>query len=308
MGFLEDLDAKYLPGLAAWLDRQVRRLPTPPEPEGPAPFIVRLRRVDDRWARKGPLALVRDVPQLGAVVVAALVLSGAVVVRSRTHPPAEGRPGAEQTAGPAQPDSTHLGPQLGDSVTQYLRAARDRLATYAPGQPDGVAVAVISFTGYRTPQQVRDLLGPVQVKVIYYRAAPMPLNVVTLHDDPVQDLLKDSRKAFARAAAEPEARARELDQINPTIPGNTPEEARQKADQEKDAKNFHREAALLRGTCACIYGVVVRTRLRLLLDLVGRPEIRSIDPSRPGADLDDLTYQALLPEEKVTVTGGNQAG
>ncbi|MDQ6650205.1 MAG: hypothetical protein M3Z02_08830, partial [Actinomycetota bacterium] len=54
-----------------------------------------LRRLDDRFAARGPLALLRDVPQLGLLVIAAIFLAASALAFSRRTPtrlPA--RPGA----------------------------------------------------------------------------------------------------------------------------------------------------------------------------------------------------------------------
>ncbi|MDQ1712918.1 MAG: hypothetical protein QOE45_2368 [Frankiaceae bacterium] len=302
---LRDLDERLVPALARWLDRVLSKLPSPPEPTGPAPLIVRLRRVDDRWTRRGPLALLRDVPQLGAVALAALVLGGAVTVASRTHPPpaAQGTQAPGATIDPGA-EADHLGPQIGDKVPAYLRTSRAKLLQIGAGQPDGVVVAVVSFASYRTPAQARDLLGPIPVKRVFYRAAPLPLNQTTARSVAVADIVRDSRKEFARIAGVQSREAAELRKVAATIQ-NDPV---QKADQERDALLYSREAAVLTGPCACVFAVVVRTKLRLLLDLLAQPAVRAIDPSRPGAKIEDFDYSGLLPEEKVTVTGGNQAG
>jgi hypothetical protein len=302
---LRDLDERLVPAMAAWLDRLLDRLPTPPEPAGPAPLIVRLRRVDDRWTRRGPLAAIREVPQLGAVAVMALVFAGATVVEVRTVHTRE-RNGATPTASaPADPgaDTGHLGPQIGDKVLLYRAAARDNLNRLAISQPDGVVIAVISFSSYRTLAETRDLLGPIPVKRVFYRA-PLPINQTSARSVAVEDLMRDGRKEFDRVAAVQRAAAAELTKVARTIQ-NDPV---QRADQERDALIYSREAAILKGPCDCVFAVAVRTKLRLLVDLAGQPAVRVIDASRPGAKIEDFDLSGLLPEEKVTVTGGNQAG
>jgi hypothetical protein len=292
--------------MAEWLDRVLKKVPTPPEPSGPAPLIVRLRRVDDRWTRRGPLALVRDVPQVGAIVVFALLLAGAATVKFRHDPRAAANagpgPSASQSADPGVDDGV-LGPQIGEKVPLYLAEARDKLARIGAGQPDGVVMAVISFRTYQTPAQAAELLGPIPVKRVFYRA-PLPLTQTDARSVGVEDLVRDTRKELDRVAAAQAREAANLRQQAATIE-NDPA---QKTEQESDARIYANEAALLRGPCDCVFAVVVRTKLRLLLDLVGRPAVRAIEPSRPGAKLEDFDYFGLLPEEKVTVTGGNQDG
>jgi hypothetical protein len=301
---LRDLDERLVPAMAEWLDRVLKRLPTPPEPAGPAPLIVRLRRVDDRWTRRGPLALIRDVPQLGAVVVFALLLTGAAVVKTRHQPraAANGAPAPGASADPGV-DNGVLGPQIGAKVPLYIAESRNKLVLIAAGHPDGVVMAVISFRTYQTPAQAAELLGPIPVKRVFYRPT-LPLNQAQARSVAVEDLVRDSRKEFTRVATGLTRDAAELRKVAATIQ-NDPVF---KADHERDALIYSREAAILAGPCDCVFAVVVRTKLRLLLDLIGRPTVRVIEPSRPGARIEDFDYSGLLPEEKVTVTGGNQAG
>jgi hypothetical protein len=292
--------------MAEWVDRLVSRLPSPPEPDGPAPLIVRLRRVDDRWTRRGPLALVREVPQLGAVLVALLVLGGAITVKSRTHPTPAGANGGPSAA--ATPDLTaddgSLGPHLGDKVPLYLSAARDRLNRLAVGQPDGVVIAVVSFRHYHTPTEVRDLLGPIPVKRVFYRAAALPLKDTVPSSVAVDDIVADSAREFARVAT---VRLRESAALSKQAATITNDPA-EKASEERDATLYAREAAILKGPCDCVYAVAVRTKLRLLAEiLLDQPFVRCIDPGRPGGKIEDYDLTALLPDEKTIVTGGNQA-
>lgn len=304
MSFLKDVDEKYLPRMAEALDRVVRLFPKTPEPTGPLPVILRLRRIDDRWTAAGPLALLRDVPQLGAVLIGALVLANGATIRTRVEERREARAAAKPTASPAPfeiPDDGTLGPDIGDNVRTYVEDTKNRLRGLAPGSPDGMAVAVISFTAYRTPEQVRDLVGVLQVREVFYRA-PMPLPQGMPQTVPVIDLVADTQKDMRRVAGLREAEAKELRKVAKTIE-NDPA---QKREHEKDAQIYEREAELLRGFCPCIYAVVVRTRLRLLLDALQSNSIRTIDVSNVDAKLEDFTFTALLPEEKTTVTGGNQ--
>ena len=299
---LRDLDERLVPRIAAGLDRVARLFPKTPEPSGPLPVILRLRRLDDRWTAAGPLALLRDVPQLGAVAIGALVLASGITVAGRTRPEATAPPGTEQSPGAEAPAGDGaLGPQIGENVPAYIDDANDRLRELGEDEPDGTVVAVISFTAYRTPEQVRDLAGPLQVRQVFYRV-PMPLPQGIVRTAEVDDVVVDARREFERVAKLRSAESKELAKVAATIEGDPA----QKREHELDARLYANEAASLRGPCACVFGVVVRARLRLLLDLLGQSGVRVVDVSEVDAHLDHLTYTALLPEEKITVTGGNQ--
>lgn len=301
---LKDLDDRWLPELARRADALVRRVPKGREPLGPAPVIERLRRVDDRWTTTGPLALLREVPQLGAVAIGALVLANGIALRSRTHPkpPVAEQQQPQQTEAP-EDDDGRLGPNVGDKVVLYIAESRSHLERVGSAQPDGAAVAVVMFSNYRTPAEVRDIVGPLQVRRIFYRV-PLPLPQTSTHTAPVEDVVRDSKREFGRFAGIRKREADELLRVAATIE-NDPA---QKADQEKDAAIALREVSALKGTCRCIYAVVVRSRLRLLLDLLHVRGIRAIDSSGSGGVLESFEFTALLPEEKSVVTGGNQAG
>ena len=298
---LRDLDDRIVPRMAEALDRVARLFPKPPEPTGPLPVILRLRRLDDRWTAAGPLAVLRDVPQLGALLIGALLLVNGVTAGNRVdrRPGTEaGQPGAVEDLLPF--DGT-LGPGLGEKVDSYVAETKATLRRYAPGRPDGTVIAVISFTAYRTPEQVAEIVGPLQVRRILDRP-PVKLPEGAPRQAALQDVVNGSKRMFVRHAIEREREARNLRGV---IDTNDHDPA-QKAEDTKNEAIALREAKLLRGPCACIYGVVVRARLRLLMDALNLPGIRTIDISNVDAKLDEFTYSALLPEEKTVHTNANQ--
>lgn len=300
---LRRLDDRFVPALAAFFDKIV---PRPPEPTGPLPVILRLRRWDDRWTRRGPLALMREIPQLGALVMAALVLVNGVTVWNRSERQARQaeRTGAEPRA--EGDDRTVIGPTIGAKVSDYAAEARRRLVDGSSGQPDAAAVAVVSFSRYRSPEQVRQLVGEAAVVRIFYRP-PVPLaeaDPEASGEAEVTDLVRDAKKEFLRLAAEYDQKIKELQGV---IDTNDHDPA-QKAEDERERDRFRRKVRHLRGACECIYAVVVETKMRILVGLAGREGIRVVDPSVPNARLTDYDgYRGLLPEERVTVTAGNQA-
>lgn len=299
---LRRLDDRLVPRLAEFFDRLI---PRPPEPDGPLPVILRLRRVDDRWTQRGPLALIREVPQLGALAIAALVLASGITVANRSQPERNAGNGTEQgTPGANGDDRLAIGPQIGDSVQAYVDSTRERMTKLAADEADESTVAVVSFGQYRTPRQVADLVGGATVVRIFYRASKLTLTEAPPADAGVTDLLTDAKKEFLRVAIRKEAEAAELIRVSSTIGDTDPA---QKAEQQKDAALYTREAQQLRGDCACIYAVLVQGEVATLGELLGKPGVRAVDPGVAGARIGDYeSYTALLPEEKVTVTGGNQ--
>ena len=311
MSLLKDIDEKYVPRMAEALDRVARRFPQPPPATGPLPVILRLRRWDDRWTTAGPLALLRDIPQLGAVLLAVLVLVSGATVRSRV----EAQRAAEQRAGAGDPGPSAtpvdgggaphegvLGPQLGMQVATYLDETRKKLVTVAPRNPDAVGVAVVSFRDYKTPEEVVRLVGPVQIRQVFYRAAGLKVNQATAQSAPVEDVVADSKRAFRARARTLETEAANNRSLAATIE-NDPA---QKREHERDAALWEYEARILKGECQCVYSVVVRGRMRLLLDMANIASVRAVDISDADAKIEDFTFTGLLPEERDVVTGGNE--
>jgi hypothetical protein len=297
MNPFRDLDDRFLPTLARWADRVI---PKPPPPTGPLPVILRLRAVDDRWTADGPLALLREVPQLGAVAIAALVLASGITVASRSHPASRAE-GTQQEADTCGASGGRLGPQLGDSVPAYVDAARSRLQRAAACQPDGVAVGVVSFSRYVTVATAQQLVGPSTIRKVFYRV-PLPLPQTDARSVAVgADVAADLYKEFERIARAQLAEANELLKVAATIT-NDPA---QKKQNETDAAIYRREAAQLRAHCACVFAVVVESKLRVLDALGAIPGVRAVDAGR--GRLEAFDYTALLPDETVTATGGDQA-
>jgi len=106
----------------------------PPSPRS------RLLRLDDRFAARGPLALLRDVPQLGLLLIASIFLAASALAFTRRTPP---RPvaAAGPVSAPSQPTGstdplaapvTRVGPVDGTPVPGYVDAAR---ASWPAGSP-----------------------------------------------------------------------------------------------------------------------------------------------------------------------------
>lgn len=312
---LADLDQRVIPeaarrtaALAAWFRRALPLHDQPPHPRAvtPAPLVLRLRAVDDRWAATGALAWLRDIPQLGALAIGLIVVTAGatVVTRQEARPPptevASGPP-----VGPATPGEGGLvGPMIGDDVLTYVDEAERRLEVRAAGEPDEEVYAVVSFGAYRSPVEAAALLIPGITAIKgFYRVPPRPREQTDLLEFAIGDgaLVPEAVRAFEQRAAFRTGEVRELDQVNTTTT-----DPAQHAYNSATAAQYRREAAALKQRCACLYGVAVQAKLRVLQELAGRTGIRLVDAAPANTDLELLTFAALLPEEKVTVTRGNE--
>jgi hypothetical protein len=303
---LDDLDARVVPRVAArlraLLDGAAQRRAAARETVQAATTTVMapgpdnpLRRLDARYAGSGPLALLRDVPQLGLLLIAALVVAGAGVALERSGSPRRTTQSAEQLAAVTP---TVLGPAPGTKVATYLAAVKKRAAAVSQAAPDGMFTALVSFDSYRTPKEAQALLGDLQVKrvlahvqAVNAEVLPIPVTTALVADvDPAltaiaQRKLKD-QKEFAALAA--------------TIAGTTREEKQFKAFYVQAAATAGKEAKIYKAGCRCLFAALVRGKARDLASLPALAGVRAVDIG--GGSEDTLQVQPLLPEQTVTVT------
>jgi hypothetical protein len=106
---------------------------------------VRPRDLDDRFASSGPLGLVRDVPQLGVLLVVTVVLAGVLVARSSDE--------AQSARQRGNAGSAALGPAVGASIDEHFSTARERAVAVAATDPEARFTALVSLSDGRTPVQ-----------------------------------------------------------------------------------------------------------------------------------------------------------
>ena len=301
---LRRLDDRTLPTAARLLRRGVQVLARPtsapsgtdagapaPEPHGSRSWRDRL---DDRFAR-GPLALVRELPQVGLLAVAAVFLAGTAVVladrsdRSAVSVPQEAGPpplGAlpgeaglpNDVAGGA--GLADLGPARGQQVDAYLAGAAARLAVAAASA--GPFLALVSLDAPLTAQEVAPLLGGAGLVAVLVQvpgtgaSASVTLLDATTAPAGVSAALRD-RAATRRGDAD------ELRTLAGTVDPSTQEETDAKALFTAEAAAATAEAAQLGATCACVAALVVKGSGAALSALSGKDGVRVVDPAAPGA-------------------------
>jgi hypothetical protein len=303
---LDDLDSRLVPRMAQKLralvdsagDRRqrtgqaVRRTASAvleQSPDGP------LARLDDRFAARGPLGLLRDVPQLGMLLVAAVFLAGSGVALERSG--SQNRAdNARQRAEATIP--TTLGPAPGTKVAVYLAETRKRAVVVSAAAPDGTYSALISFSSYVTAPQAKALLADLTVsKVLAHVKAP---NAEVLPIPIPVDLVTDVSVSFAAIAKRKLTDRKEFLNLAGTITGQSKEERQFRAFYTESAKTAAIEAKAYGGACACIFAALVHGKARDLAALPALKGIRAVDIG--GGSDDTLQLQPLLPEQTVTVT------
>ncbi|HVE73700.1 MAG TPA: hypothetical protein VNA30_01210 [Mycobacteriales bacterium] len=256
-----------------------------------------LRRLDERFASRGPLAVMRDIPQLGLLVIAGLFLTGAGVALARSGP---GNQDARQSA---QSDQTPdiLGPAAGLPITPYLDEARARAAKLSREEPDRDHVGLVLLSRYLTPKDTLALLREVQVRRVYLRAQIPDQVSEILSADTMGDVESQLDDLYAETARRKTADQKEFRGLAASIEPQTKEEAQFKQFYADASLTAGKEAAAYRSGCACVFGVVVEGPARLLAELPSLSGVRGVDIAPPGRALADLTVMPLLPENTGTV-------
>ena len=266
-----------------------------------------LRRLDDRYASSGPLALVRDVPQLGLLMVAVVFVAGASVALARS--------GGEQKAATAQQQidataPTALGPDVGDSIDAYVAESRKRAVLASQGSPDGVYTAFVSFTKYLTPQQARLTLGELKVTKVVLHAQLPTADVLPVS---VQDMVPDIKKLATDVVRRKTQDAAEFTKLARSIQPKSKEEKQFQAFYLAAAKQATLEGMVYgSNNCTCVIGALVRGPARELAALPAIAGIRAVEIGSRQED-DALLLRPLAPEQKgivakiATPTGGNGA-
>jgi hypothetical protein len=303
---LDDLDDRFVPRLAvrlrSFVDAAgVRRQRLAVRVRAAAAAVIDpspgspLRALDDRYATRGPLALLRDVPQLGLLLVAAVFLTGSGIALERAGN--RQRPAASQASDvPEIP--TALGPAPGTKVTTYIAATRKRARIVSATSPDHTYTALVSFTTYLTAQQAETLLGDLQVKKVLAHVQlptaevlPIPILSTVVEDVGITFSAVSKRKVRDR---------KEFVNLAASITGQTKEEQQFKAFYLDAAATALKESSAYGKKCACLFAALVRGKARDLAAMPAIPGVRAVDIG--GGDDDTLRLQPLLPEQKVTVT------
>ena len=312
---LRETDDRYVPRMAARLRTSVdaaaerRRLARERARAASTRLIEQhgpLRRLDDRYASSGPLALLREVPQLGMLVVAVIFVTGAGVALARSG--GEQREVTQQRQIDAS-TPTALGPEVGDSIDAYIAQAKKRAAIVSQGSPDGVYTALVSFSKYLTPTRAQLALGELQVTKVILHA---PLPTADVLPVSVSQMAPDVRKISEDVVRRKIQDATEFEKLARSITPKSKEEAQFQSFYLAAAKQARAEAAAYKGECACVIGVLVRGQAR---ELAALPAIAGIRVVELGGRQDDeaLLVRPLDPAQTgvvkkiATPTGGNGA-
>jgi hypothetical protein len=256
-----------------------------------------LDRLDARLAARGPLALLREVPQLALLLVAAVFAGGALAAVRLAEP--EPPPVAQgELRGPAGEDvlgTASLGVPPGEDVDTWLAQARTVVEELAERAPDRRYLALVTLDAHVPIADVARLTVGVDPVRAYLRApgletaetVELPLaGVSTAAVLPALCTATSARKAED---------AESLRSLAATIEVMTPEEQLQRDDFVQEADRATAEAQAFGGDCATLFALVVEGEARSLAALLQRPGVRGVEAAPAGITLLDLQVAPLLP-------------
>ncbi len=306
---LRDWDDRLLPRAAERLGASAARLSAHRDrwrarPTA-APTFAGLRELDRRYASSGPLSVLRDVPQLGVVVIGLVLVAGAgtavsreaasnrlVQQRTGVDPGPTGRailPGGGEGAGT-------LGPAVGDRAATYAAGAAKGLAVAEQTAPDGVRVALVSFSTYQGPEQLRSMMSGYHVVRIYLRSALGGKGAAQLPFAVNGDLGVTLSESYAKAA-------RGRADLQRSYLGYV-DTLQVVAEQDRSLRDAYAalataagaEARAYRSGCQCVFAAVVSAAPSSLPTLRARIGVRAIQVAPAGALLASLRVSPLLPD------------
>jgi hypothetical protein len=292
----EELDRTYLPRAAARVRaaqgrlraRQAQWRELRGEVEWTSP-----RALDARFGGLRPLALVKDLPQVGFIAIAVVLLVGtgtAFVRQEAPQPPpsvADIIDGAAADTGPLR-----LGPEEGTLATDY-RAQADVSVARAVDRP-GKRTALLSLEAYRTPAQLQQLMAGVQVRRVYLRAPQGGKDAGQFPVEIGNDLLADLRNGYAQVV-------RNRQEIRESYLGYVATTNNDKPFQQlyqSLATAAEREAKAFATDCACVFAAVIDADVTALLALRPKPGVRALEVAERTVGLRDAVILPLLPETK----------
>jgi hypothetical protein len=266
--------------------------------------VETLKDLDARYAGSGPLALLREVPQVGFVLIGLVFLAGTATAVTREA--SQNRRSAQQTVEVAPPSaaslpgeevddgSRTLGPDVGEVVQSYLANASQGLA--AAVSSAGTRVALVSLRSYLTPGQLKQLLTGYHVNRIYLRAPAGGKDAAQLPVDVTGDLASSLPKAYAQAAHGRELARTSYQGYVDTLTVSTTEDQAFKDLYAAFAHSTAREAQAYKSSCACVYAAVVSATPKLLAELARKQPVRGLQVAGKGLVLGQLQVLPLLPE------------
>lgn len=191
-------------------------------------------------------------------------------------------------------EATRIGVRPGEHIPGYVRAAAAELAALPPSGSSSGTYALVSFTAYRTPQELPRLLADAPVAEVVARV-PLPDRQTEVVRLPAQLLPQDVVAGMAAVADRKDGEAADQRARAATAEG---ELHRVYATGAEVAAG---EARGYRAGCGCVYAAVVRADAAVLRTLAARPGVRAVDPAPELRRLERAVVLPPLPEQRDVV-------
>ena len=303
---LRELDRVVVPRMAARLGRAAQQAAVRRDRAQELARSVdadALRRLDARMTRRGLLAVVREVPQLGIAVIALLVFVSCIVAgKMEADRQRQENAASEQVVVPSEqvapPASTALGPDAGGTTGEYEAEAGKSLDDALQDAPDARRVALISLNRYLTPAQTVSLFTGYDVKRVFLRSRAAGKEAAQLPVEVKAELGAELAKAYQTTSKARRDAQKAYQGYVDTIDVTTPEEQLFKDQYVAFARSTGIEARDYASQCACVFAVVVEDGADALRVLHGKPGVRAVEVAAKGQALGSLQVRPLLPETK----------
>lgn len=295
---LRDLDRRVLPDAArrlrTALDRvdQARHRAAAALGRGAEGVAAWGRRADDRFASTGPLAVLRDVPQVALLLVAAVFVGGAFAAVQLAEPSSPRTP---------QGDGARvavLGVPPGRDVDAHLDAAGRALEALAQNRPDTRYLALVSLADFLPVAELTQLASTVDVQRVYLRAPGV--EGAELVEVPLAGV--QSEQVLPALCAATQARgAANAASLREIADQRQPPDEQQRAQLLADADRSAAEAEAFAGECRTAFALVVEGEAVVLDALRADPRVRGIEAAPAGVTVLDLDVTPLDPTTTGTV-------
>ena len=250
---------------------------------------LRLPPLPRGLTRRGSLARLRLATGLAVAAAGALLV--AVILTDSPDPAVVTDPA----------DVVRVGVVEGQSVPGYLSSSRGELAALlrasaAPGE----TWALVSLSGYVSPDRLPAVLGGAAVAQVYARAllGVAQTQVVRI---PAYRLPDDVVAGMLSAAISRDRERADYAHLGQELTGTNPNDMRLRRAYADAAAVAGAEASAYREHCSCVFAAVVRGGPAVLDQIAGRAEVRVVDPAPEVHALDRTEFRPPLPEERTIV-------
>jgi hypothetical protein len=297
---LAALDRRVVPALQHGARRLAHRVAAP---------LRALTRWEERSAGGRPFRVAdRNRTLIG--LLAALVVLGAGAVHMQRFPELRAaqeqagvqtveRPG-RAAGSPDGPDGpVTVGPPRGVDLPAYLEARSPLVAELDPAA--GERLAVVSFTEFRTAEEVEALLAEVGATALVAQVRIPDDTAVPLQTEVVGGLAASVERALEpelAELAEEERSAREL------LDSGTIEDEAFLADLENRVATLSTVRNVVASGAPLLFAVAVQATPSRLLALAGDPTVRLVDVGPAGADPATARLFGILPTDTDRTTFG----